>query len=200
MEKISTFEELCANPYFNTQMKNLYGDVNDIDPWVGFLSEDHMSNSLFGETVMSIMTAQFRNLRDGDRFYYLNDAELKSEDIDFIESSTLAAVIKRNTGVKHISDHVFTAHPMIVNTENVAFLNEITISPNPNDGNFDIQIPEGIEIEKYYVLNNTGNKIIEKHIQDYSSIQNINIEAASGLYHLVIITAEGMTSKRIILN
>jgi peroxidase len=200
MEKISTFDELTANPYLNTQMRNLYGDVDDIDPWIGFLSEDHMSNSLFGETVMSIMTAQFKNLRDGDSFYYLNDAELQSEDIDFIESSTLSSVIKRNTEVVNISDHVFTAHPMVVSTENMELLNEITISPNPSDGKFNVELPQGVEVEKYYILSNTGSKIMEKQIQNYSDIHSINIAAVSGLYHMVIITSEGMISRRIIIN
>jgi len=196
LDKVSSFDDLTSDPYLNTQFKNLYGDINDIDPWVGFLSEDHMTNSLFGETVMKIMTEQFRNLRDGDSFFYLNDVELTSDDIEFIESSTLSTIIKRNTTVVNIADNVFTAQPMIVANNNFDISRDITISPNPNNGNFTLELPKYLELRKYHIVSNTGNILIEHPIFHQSNITNIDITVPPGLYHLVMTTSEGIISKR----
>ncbi len=200
LDKKANFDELTSNPFLNTQFRNLYGDIDDIDPWVGFLAEDHMSNSLFGETVMKIMTEQFRNLRDGDSFFYLNDVELDSDDIAFIEASTLSKIIKRNTDVLHITDNVFTAHPMVVSNENIDLKEHISLAPNPNNGLFTVQFPKDLNIDKYEIISNTGNIISTRNIFNHSDNLNINISVPPGLYHLVLTTSEGIHSKRFFIH
>lgn len=88
-----------------------YVDIDNIDPWVGMLSEKRMPGALFGETVMKVMEVQFTNLRDGDRFYYENDPLLTQEDIDWIRETTLHDVIMKNTGIELMQNEVFKAMP-----------------------------------------------------------------------------------------
>ena len=88
----SSFLELNSDPEVATIMENLYGDINDVDPWVGMLSEEHMSNALFGETIMKIMEVQFGGLRDGDRFYFENDPALSAEEILEIKNTNIQGV------------------------------------------------------------------------------------------------------------
>lgn len=90
-------------------------DLNDIDPWVGMLAEAHMDNSLFGETVNTILQRQFQGLRDGDRFYYENDQGLSAEEKEMIKATKFSEIIMRNTNIDLMQDNVFeaTAHQEI---------------------------------------------------------------------------------------
>lgn len=88
-----------------------YSDVNKIDPWVGMLAERRLPGSIVGETLMEILTRQFIALRDGDRFYYLNDPVLTDEEKEVISKTTLNKIIMRNTAIDLMQDNVFDAMP-----------------------------------------------------------------------------------------
>ena len=74
------------------------------------LSERHVKGTEFGELQLAMWKQQFQALRDGDRFFYLNDRvlpELKRLfGIDY--RRTLAQIIEQNTGID-VQDHVFEA-------------------------------------------------------------------------------------------
>ena len=62
---------------------------------------------MVGETFQRILTDQFQRTRDGDRFFYLNELDhLHAFDPD-IESTTLADLIRRNTGMDNMHDNAF---------------------------------------------------------------------------------------------
>ncbi len=52
------------------------GNVNNLDAFTGMLSERHLAGREMGELQHAIWKKQFENLRDGDRFFYLNDPAL----------------------------------------------------------------------------------------------------------------------------
>ncbi|MEL6123977.1 MAG: peroxidase family protein, partial [Bacteroidota bacterium] len=89
----------------------IYGTVDNVDPWVGMLAEQYMPEAMFGQTIMTIMEEQFKRLRDGDRFYFERDDAFSSQDITVIRSTTMRDVIMRNTGIKIMQDNVFRAMP-----------------------------------------------------------------------------------------
>lgn len=84
------------------RLKAVYHHTNKIDAFVGMISESHMHGTEFGELQYHIWKKQFENLRDGDRFFYLNDPVLhhieNTYNITF--KHTLANIITLNTGVK----------------------------------------------------------------------------------------------------
>jgi hypothetical protein len=83
------------------RLKAIYGNVNNVEAFVGAYSEPHVAGSEMGELNRAIWTKQFANLRDGDRFFYLNDPALPtirgSFGIDY--RKTLAQVIAANTDI-----------------------------------------------------------------------------------------------------
>jgi peroxidase len=93
------------------RLRGVYGDgnVDEVDAFVGMLSEPHVPGTQFGELQLAIWTQQFEALRDGDRFFYLNDPVLAAirhlYGIDYRQ--TLAAIIDTNTGIRSQPD-VFT--------------------------------------------------------------------------------------------
>ena len=108
---LANFQQLTARPGLFNSLKDLYGDINTIDPWVGLLAEQPMPNALFGETIMAIMKYQFTALRDGDRFYFENDPVLHEKEKIIIKRTTLQDIIMRNTHVKLMQSNVFKAMP-----------------------------------------------------------------------------------------
>lgn len=105
------FQQINPTPAVYIKLISLYDDINDIDPWVGLLAEQRMPGKLFGPTLMRIMETQFTNLRNGDRFFYLNDPVLTQAEKDWIQHTTLHDVIMKNTGITLMQDNVFASMP-----------------------------------------------------------------------------------------
>lgn len=83
-------------------------DVNDIDLWVAGLAETHVNGGFVGETFHAILVDQFTRLRDGDRFWYQNDPFFTGPQLDEIENTKLADIIRRNTKIgNELPDDVF---------------------------------------------------------------------------------------------
>ena len=134
LDRKEAFIEICIDETLAGILEEVYGTVDNIDPWVGMLAEDHLPGSLFGELVQTIMIEQFDALRTGDRYFYLNDPWFSEADIEVIENSTLTEVIKRNTEIECMQPNVFfqTPHNEIPCWPYVAPTSlDIAIAPNP---------------------------------------------------------------------
>jgi hypothetical protein len=84
------------------RLKAIYGNVDRIDAFVGMLSEPHLPGSELGELQAAIWREQFRRLRDGDRFFYLNDPSLRiiRQRFGIGARRTLAEIILANTDIE----------------------------------------------------------------------------------------------------
>jgi len=111
MGRLSDFSEINSNTSIADALETLYGSVNNIDPWVGMLSEERMPNSIFGELVIRVLTKQFQNLRDGDRYYYQNDPHLTDDEKAEIKNTRMHDVLMRNTNLSIMQPNVFEAVP-----------------------------------------------------------------------------------------
>jgi peroxidase len=92
------------------RLKAIYGSVSNLDGFTGMLAEAHVPGTEFGELQRAIWKREFESLRDGDRFFYLNDPALpliRSQfGIDY--RRRLAQIIRENTGAE-VADNVFKA-------------------------------------------------------------------------------------------
>lgn len=80
------------------KLASVYPSVEQVDPWVGMLCEPPEEGSAVGSTLATILADQFTRLRDGDRFWYQNDPDLRDCQ-DALEASSLVAVMRRNTEI-----------------------------------------------------------------------------------------------------
>ena len=91
-------------------LEQAYQNVDEIDLWIGGISEIHDDHGgLLGPTFSALLADQFRRTRDGDRFFYLDSgllAELTMLDPDF-ESTLLSDIILRNSSIESINRNVF---------------------------------------------------------------------------------------------
>lgn len=107
----TSIDQITADADKLAEIQSVYDDVNNIDVWVGMLLEDPLPGKLMGETMHKTLFTQFRRLRDGDRFYYLNDPELSQSEIRRIQQTALSDIVRRNTHVKHLQHAVFYYMP-----------------------------------------------------------------------------------------
>lgn len=103
-----TFADITNRPDVQASLAAAYGSVDEIDAWVGGLAEDHYGGAMVGELVFHVLKDQFERLRDGDRLWY--QRALPPELVAFVESRTLAGIIRDNTRVHgELRDDVFRA-------------------------------------------------------------------------------------------
>ena len=90
------------------RLQALYGaDLDFADLFPGGLAEERFKDSLLGATFTCIIGLTFKNLRDGDRFFYQNDNVFTSTQLKALESITIASVICANTQIGSIQPEAF---------------------------------------------------------------------------------------------
>jgi hypothetical protein len=82
------------------RLKAVYGSVDNVDAFVGMVSEQHAPGAEMGQLQLAIWKKQFEALRNGDRFFYANDTYLNDVIVGqygITYKRTLAQVIQDNT-------------------------------------------------------------------------------------------------------
>jgi len=105
LPKVTSFDQITSNKEVQSALKSLYGNVNNIDLWVGGLAENHIKGSSMGATFTKIVADQFQRLRDGDRFWYQN--VFSGRDLAQLNQLHLSDIIRQNSDLTNIQDNVF---------------------------------------------------------------------------------------------
>ena len=108
LSRVSNFTQINSDPYIAATLEDLYDTVQNIDPWVGLLSEEALSGKIFGPTLQAMLIQQFDQLRNADRFYYTRDPLLIQLEINHITETTLADIIAKNTRIQSVNNVFFT--------------------------------------------------------------------------------------------
>ena len=119
---------ITSNAEVASRFAEVYESVEQVDFWIGGISEDAVNNGLVGELFNVILSEQFKNLRSGDRFFYLNDTEDLEILAPELENTTLSGIIQQNTSEEIvIQENAFLVPGLAVETaddggnENVNF-------------------------------------------------------------------------------
>lgn len=107
LPRVTTFAQITSNVTVQQELQQLYGTVDNIDVYVGGLAEDHKPGSSVGPLFYNILVNQFTRLRDGDRYWYTR--QFSGTQLYHLEQTTLAKIIKRNTGLTNLQPNVFFA-------------------------------------------------------------------------------------------
>ena len=95
--KVSHFNEITKIPAEAHNLEAVYEDVDDVELWVGVVCEEGKPDGVLGDVGGKVCGETFRKIRDGDRYWY--EYAYPEEIVKEIKKTTLADVIKRNTGV-----------------------------------------------------------------------------------------------------
>ena len=92
--------------------------LDNVDMWIGGLAEKQsLFGGLLGSTFEYVFRTQMEALQDGDRLYYLP----RIEGTDYEESlqdSSLAQLIRANTGIQHLPGNIFTTPEYTIEASN----------------------------------------------------------------------------------
>ena len=160
LPKLNSFSDITNSQEDVNILEELYQDVNNIDAWVGMLSEQHVDEkSAFGPLVMRIIKEQFRKLREGDRFYFENDPSFSPAEIAEIKNTTMHDLIMRNTNISLMQPNVFVAmpHTDIVYQELEQVGLTTLVFPNPVNANTVVRVySDKIQQGTYKLMNAEG--------------------------------------------
>ena len=114
LPRVTSFAQITSNTTLQAELQSLYGNVNNIDVWVGMLAEDHVSGGSVGPLVQRIVAKQFENIRDGDRLWFEN--QYSGFPLNALEHTTLEDIIQRNTVNNDLQENVFFFKMQITGT------------------------------------------------------------------------------------
>jgi len=108
LQKITSFNHPDLNQ--KHMLRKVYKHVDDIDLFIGGISEEPLRGSMVGPLFACILGRQFRDLKYGDRFWY----ETSDTNIGFtpaqlrqIQKMTISAVICENSNLFELQKHAF---------------------------------------------------------------------------------------------
>ncbi|HZW29267.1 MAG TPA: peroxidase family protein, partial [Isosphaeraceae bacterium] len=113
---VTSFAQITSNVQVQQELQQAYGSVNNIDALEGGLAEDHVPGSDVGPLFQAILVNQFARLRDGDRFFYLNEPWSPAELKILRQGDTLSKVIEANTGLTNLQSDAFVFQASIGGT------------------------------------------------------------------------------------
>ena len=91
-------------------LSELYHTKDDIDLYVGGLSEYPLSGAISGPTFNCMKSIMFKRLKDGDRFFFTHTDQIASfprEQLDLLRKRTLRDIICENTKISQAREDVF---------------------------------------------------------------------------------------------
>jgi hypothetical protein len=116
LSRVTSFAQITSNTTLQGLLQTVYGTVDNIDSFVGALAEDHVPGASVGPLDRAVLANQFRRLRDGDRFFFLNPNEFTLAERQTFGATTLAQVIRNNTAINDLQANVFFFHASISGT------------------------------------------------------------------------------------
>jgi hypothetical protein len=107
LPRVHSFAQITSNVTVQKELRSLYGKVDNIDLWVGALAEDHLAGASTGPTITAILVDEFSRAETGDRFFFTHDPAFTPDQVESLAETTLADVIRRNTGITNLQENVF---------------------------------------------------------------------------------------------
>lgn len=111
LPRVDEFSDITSDPALIAALQSVYSDVDHMDAWIAMFAEDELPGSSLGPTATAIFIDQFSRLRDGDRFFYLNDPMFTLAELDYLNNVRLGDILRLNTGVDDFSGSAFFAIP-----------------------------------------------------------------------------------------
>lgn len=113
---VTSFSQITSDVHVQQELKAVYGSVDKIDAFEGGLADNHVAGSDMGPLFTRILVDQFTRLRDGDRFFYLNQLFTPEESKIIQQGNTLTKAIEANTHVTNMQPDAFVFRASISGT------------------------------------------------------------------------------------
>ncbi|MFM9994678.1 MAG: peroxidase family protein [Phycisphaerales bacterium] len=109
---VTSFSQVSADPLVAQRLAAAYGNIDQVDLWVGGLCEDAVPGSMLGPLFHAIVRDEFLRVRTGDRLWFEN-GQFSAAELAEIKGTMFSDVILRNTGIARVQRNVFHVWPDI---------------------------------------------------------------------------------------
>jgi hypothetical protein len=165
--RYTSFNQITGNEIVQAKLQAAYGSIDKVELWLGGLAETPAEGAMVGQTFQSIIIDQMTRLRNGDLQWYQN-LPWSSQDLGWIENTTMADIVLRNTDTIKLQADAFIA----VNRSNLmsGVVNSITPRtaesvpttdtsglPNINFRIISGDLPAGLRIDGPFIAGVPGN-------------------------------------------
>uniref|UniRef100_A0A7M4EIP7 Lactoperoxidase n=1 Tax=Crocodylus porosus TaxID=8502 RepID=A0A7M4EIP7_CROPO len=99
---LDELSHVLGNQSLAKKFLDLYGTPDNIDIWIGALAEPFVPKGRVGPLLACIFGVQFRNLRDGDRFWWENPGVFTLQQRRALSIVSLSRVICDNTRIRMV--------------------------------------------------------------------------------------------------
>lgn len=199
---ITSFAQITSDTAKQSALQALYGNVNNIDLWIGILAEDQLPNKSAGITINAMLKYQFQNLRDGDYYYYKNDPYLPYSTRIAVSATKLSAVIKRNSTLTNLQSNVFFINPCpgedgedrfaqseTPELQSVSSIySNVTVYPNPASDVLNITFTSDLQGNEHLTITDLSGRIIDSRMlnvnEGYNQIATDVSHLEKGIYSL----------------
>ncbi|XP_075025158.1 eosinophil peroxidase-like isoform X2 [Calonectris borealis] len=107
---LKTLARVLRNHGLAKKFIRLYGTPKNIDIWIGALAEPFVNGGRVGPLMACLIGTQFRNVRDGDRFWWENRGVFTPQQRSSLAKISLSRIICDNTHISKVPRHIFHAN------------------------------------------------------------------------------------------
>jgi hypothetical protein len=185
---VTSFAQITSNVQVQDELQEAYGNVNNIDAIEGGLAEDPVPGSDVGPLFQTIMVDQFTNLRDGDRFFYLNERFSPSEEAILEQGNSLTKVIEANTGITNLQSDAFVFKASISGTVSVAMAGPAHPPGQPGLSGITVELEDTSgDVLATTTTNDQGQYTFNQLSGPASNLENASGVSGTGLYDVVLV-------------
>lgn len=115
LSPVVSFAELPTDAATISVLMSMYDSVDNIDPWVMAIAEQHVQGTSVGPLVLAGLVDQFTRLRDGDAHFYMGNDYLWSDEVAAIvdfDDLHLMDIVSWNTEMKSSPMNFFSITPV----------------------------------------------------------------------------------------
>ncbi|XP_051806344.1 eosinophil peroxidase-like isoform X10 [Acanthochromis polyacanthus] len=110
-QNLSQLAEVLNNTDLATRLLDLYGTTDNIDLWLGGVSEPFVRGGRVGPLFACLISTQFQKIREGDRFWWENDGVFTEAQRESLAETSLARIICDNTGITEVPERPLLFRP-----------------------------------------------------------------------------------------
>ncbi|XP_058858477.1 eosinophil peroxidase [Acipenser ruthenus] len=104
---VSELGSVLSSPSLAEKLSALYGTPENIDVWIGAISEPLLGGARVGALLACLLGRQFKALRDGDRFWWEREGVFSAAQRSELRRVSLSRIICDNTRIQRLPRDVF---------------------------------------------------------------------------------------------
>ncbi|XP_032902011.1 eosinophil peroxidase-like [Amblyraja radiata] len=106
-KNVKDLTAILRNSRLARDLFKLYGTAENIEPWLGGVSEPSVRGGRLGPLLACLAGQQFKNLRDGDRFWWEHQGVFTIDQQKALKQVSLSRVICDNTRIEEVPRDAF---------------------------------------------------------------------------------------------